>query len=140
VVLWQLVEDDVEPADPIAVTCPASSEAIDALLGAKRGSPRIVPDETKLAIANCASRGSTRPKTFGAVQHRSLLLVLSSLFVDHPSFTVALDEPVHFPTHGDRAPIVISRVSYTPKAILIVRDLVRGKMRFRSRPFERRKS
>ena len=39
---------------------------------------------------------------------------------------------------GDRASIVISRVSYTPKAILLVRDPFRGKMRFRSRPFERR--
>jgi hypothetical protein len=85
---------DLEPAQPIAVTCPASSEAIDALLGTKGGSPRVVPDETKLAITNCASRGSARSKTFGAVGHYSLLLVLSSLFVDHPFFSVALHQPV----------------------------------------------
>src|SRR6476646_11094392 len=95
-VLWQLVEGDLEPAYPIAVTCPASSEAINALLGTKRGSPRVVPDETKLAITNCASRGSARSMSFGAVGHCSLLLPLSSLFVDHPFFTVALHEPVRF--------------------------------------------
>ena len=86
----------MEPGQPIPVTCPASSEAIDALLGTKGRSPRVVPDETKLAITNRASRGSATSKTFGAVQHCSLLLVLSSLFVDHPSFTVALHEPVRF--------------------------------------------
>src|SRR6201987_2180565 len=95
-VLWQLVEGDLEPAHPIAVTFPASSEAIDALLGTKRGSPRVVPDETKLAITNCASRGTARSKIFGAVGHWSLLLVLSSLFVDRPFFTVALHKPVRF--------------------------------------------
>jgi hypothetical protein len=42
----------------------------------------VVPDETKLAIANRATRGSARLKTFGARRHCSLLLVLSSLFVD----------------------------------------------------------
>src|SRR6478672_7476301 len=92
----ELVEGDLEPAHPIAVTFPASSEAINALLGTKGGSPRVVPDETKLAITNCASRGSARSKAFGAVGHCSLLLVLSSLFVDHPFFTVALHEPVRF--------------------------------------------
>ena len=91
-----MVEDGLEPAHPIAVAFPASSEAIDALFGTKLGSPRVVPDETKLAIANCASRGSTRSKTFGAVWHCRLLLVLSSLFVDHPIFTVALHWPVRF--------------------------------------------
>jgi hypothetical protein len=35
---------------------------------------------------------------------------------------------------GDRAPIVISRVSYTPKSILIIRDLFRAKMRFALNP------
>ena len=91
-----MVEGDLEPAHPIAVTFPANSEAIDALLGTKRGSPRVVPDETKLAITNCASRGSARFKTFGAVWHCRLLLVLSQLFVDHPFFTVARHEPVRF--------------------------------------------
>jgi hypothetical protein len=84
VVLWQLVEGDLEPAHPIAVTFPASSEAIDALLGTKLGSPRVVPDETKLALTNCAPRGSARSKTFGAVWHCSLLVVLESLLVEHP--------------------------------------------------------
>jgi len=119
----------LEPGQPIAVTFPASSEAIDALPGTKGGSPRVVPDETKLAIANCASRGSARSRTFGAVQHCSLHLVLSSLFVDHP-FSPSLMTLCAFP-------IVISRVPYTPKAILIIRDLFRGKMRFRPRPFKR---
>ena len=87
----------MEPGQPIAVTCPASSEAIDALLGTKGRSPRVVPDETKLAITNRASRGSATSKAFGAVQHCSLHVVLSSsLFVDHPFFTVALREPVGF--------------------------------------------
>jgi hypothetical protein len=40
----------------------------------------VVPDETKLAIANRATRGSARLKTIGARKHRSLLLVLSLLF------------------------------------------------------------
>jgi hypothetical protein len=95
---WRLVCGDLEPGQPIAVTCPASCEASDALLGTKGGSPRVVPDETKLAITNCASRGSarSRPKAFGAVRNCSLLLVLSSLFVDHPCFTIALHEPVRF--------------------------------------------
>src|SRR6478672_5773511 len=69
----ELVEGDSEPVQPIAVTFPASSEAIDALLGTKRGSPRVVPDETKLAITNCASRGTARSKIIGAMGHRSLL-------------------------------------------------------------------
>src|SRR6476646_8286732 len=72
-VLLEPVEGDLEPVQPIAVTFPASSEAIDALLGTKRGSPRVVPDETKLAITNCASRGTARSKIIGAMGHRSLL-------------------------------------------------------------------
>jgi hypothetical protein len=85
-----LVEGELEPAHPIAVTFPSSFEAIDAPLGTKRGSPRVMPDETKLAIANCASRASAGSKTFGAVWHCYLLFVLSSLFVDHLSL------PSHF--------------------------------------------
>jgi hypothetical protein len=95
-VLWQLVEGDLEPAHPIAVTFPASSKAIDALLGTKRRSPRVVPDETKLAFTNSASRSTARSKTFGAVGHWSLLLALPQLFVDHPFFTIALHELVRF--------------------------------------------
>src|SRR5246127_377821 len=68
-VLRQMVEGDLEPAHPIAVTFPASSEAIDALPGTQRGAPRVVPDETKLAITNCASRGPGRSNTFGEVGH-----------------------------------------------------------------------
>lgn len=94
--LRHLVEGD-SPTHPIAVTFPASSEAIDALLGTKRGSPRVVPDETKLPITNCASRGTARSKTFGAIGHWSL----SSWGYPRCSsivlfFTVALHEPVRF--------------------------------------------
>jgi hypothetical protein len=63
---------------------------IDALPGTKGGSPRVVPDETKLAITNRASRGSATSKTFGATRHCSLLSILSSSFVDHPCSPVAL--------------------------------------------------
>ena len=70
-VLWRLVQGDVQPGKPTAVTGPAGSQAINALVGTKRGSPRVVPDETKLAITNCASRGPA--KTFGAVGHCGLL-------------------------------------------------------------------
>jgi hypothetical protein len=83
-VLGQLVERDLEPAYPIAVTFPARSEAIDALFGTEGGSPPVVPDETELAIANCASRGYARSKTSGAVGHLLSTLGLSQLFVDHP--------------------------------------------------------
>src|SRR6516164_9214674 len=69
-----MVERDLEPAHPIAVTLAASLEAIDAFPGAKRGSPRIMPYETKLAITDCASRSRVRPVTFHAVRHCSLLL------------------------------------------------------------------
>jgi hypothetical protein len=99
-VLWQLVEGDLEPAHPNAVAFPASFEAIDALPGTKRGSPRVVPDETKLAIADRASRGSARSKTFRAVGHCSLLLVLSSLFVDHPFSPSHFMSLSAFPTHA----------------------------------------
>ena len=120
----------MEPGQPIPVTCPASSEATDALLGTKGGSPRVVPDETKLAITNCASRGAARSRTFGAVQHCSLHWYYrrcSSIILFSPSHFMSLCA----------FPIVISRVPYTPRAILIIRDLFRGKMRFRPRPFER---
>jgi hypothetical protein len=59
-----------------------------------------VPDETKLAITNCASRGSSRSKTFGAVGHCSLLLVLSQPFVDHPFSPSHLMSLCAFPTHA----------------------------------------
>jgi len=68
-----MVKRGLEPAHPIAVTLAASLEAIDALAGAKRGSPRIMPDETKPAITDCASRDPVRPVTFQAVRHFSLL-------------------------------------------------------------------
>src|SRR5260370_12178927 len=75
-VLWQQVEGNLEPTHPIAVTFAASSEAIDAVLGTKGGSPRVVPDEAKFAITDCASRGFPGSKAFGAVGHCCLLLVL----------------------------------------------------------------
>jgi hypothetical protein len=89
----------LDPAKPLAVTLTASSEVMDALLGTKRRSPRVVPDETKLAITDGASRGFVRPVTFGAVQHLQSPLVLLPFFASHPSFNVALHEPVFFPTH-----------------------------------------
>jgi hypothetical protein len=95
-VLWPLVEGDLEPVHPIAATLATSSEAIDALLGTKLGSPRVVPDQTKLAFTDCTSRGFAGSRTFGAVGHCCLLLVLSSLFVDHSFFTVAFHKPVRF--------------------------------------------
>ena len=64
----------MEPAHPIVVTLAARLEAIDALPGAKRRSPRIMPDETKLALTDCASHGLVRPVTFQAVRHCFLLL------------------------------------------------------------------
>jgi hypothetical protein len=56
-----------------------------------------VPDETKLAITYCASRGSAG---FGAIGHYTLLLVLSSLFVDHPFSPSDFMSPSAFPTHA----------------------------------------
>src|ERR1700721_1723092 len=73
-VLRRLVQGDLRPGQPTPITCPASSEAIDALPGTSRSPPRVVPDETKPAITNRASRGSATSQTFGAVQHCSLLL------------------------------------------------------------------
>jgi hypothetical protein len=81
--LWRVVQGDLKPGQPIAVTCPASSEAIDTRPGAKRGSPGVIPDETKLAFTNRAACGSARSGTFG-VGHCRLLLALSSVFLDHP--------------------------------------------------------
>jgi hypothetical protein len=59
-----------------------------------------MPDETKLAITDCASRGSARSRIFGAVGHCSLLLVLSSLFVDHPFSASRFISLCAFPTHA----------------------------------------
>jgi len=59
-----------------------------------------VPDETKLAITNCASRGTARFKIIGAMGHRRLLLVLSSLFVDHPFPPSHCMGLCAFPTHA----------------------------------------
>jgi hypothetical protein len=73
VILWPLVQVDSEPGQPVAVTFAASFEAIDALPGAKSGSPRVVPDETKLAFTNGASRASAMIEAFGEVGHGDLL-------------------------------------------------------------------
>jgi hypothetical protein len=67
--LHSYYESDLEPAHPIVITLAARPEAIDALPGAKRSSPRIMPDETKLALTDCASHGLVRPVTFQAVRH-----------------------------------------------------------------------
>src|SRR3954469_23381101 len=72
-VFGRLVEGDLEPAHPIVVTLAARLEAIDALPGAKRPSPRIMPDETKLALTDCASHGVVGPVTFQGVRHCFLL-------------------------------------------------------------------
>src|SRR6478609_7093560 len=95
-VLGQLVEGDSEPVQPIAVTFPASSEAIDALLGTKRGSPRVVPDETKLAITNCASRGTARSEQSGIGVSFGTILACSSIVLFSPSHFISL---CAFPTH-----------------------------------------
>jgi hypothetical protein len=113
VVLWRLVEGDLEPAHPIAVSLAASSEAIDALPGAKRGSPRVVPDETKLAITDRTSRDLPSSKTSASVGHCCLLLVLSLLFVDH------LFSPPHF---MNLCPLSMLQ----PKTIAISSSIVRG--------------
>src|SRR5262249_54439052 len=68
----QLLGADLEPAHPIAVTLAARSEVIHALPRAKRGSPRIMANETKFAIADCASRGLVGSMTFQAIRHCSL--------------------------------------------------------------------
>jgi hypothetical protein len=57
----------LEPAHPVAVTFVTSSEAIDAFLGTERGPPRIVPNEAKLAITDCASCGLAALAMFEAV-------------------------------------------------------------------------
>ena len=59
---------------PIVVTLAARLEAINALPGAKRRSPRIMPDETKLSSTDCASHGLVRPVIFQTVKHCCLLL------------------------------------------------------------------
>src|SRR3954471_9110868 len=73
-VFGRLVESDLEPACPIVVILAARLEAIDALAGAKLRSPRIMPDETKLALTDCASLAFVRAVTFQAVRHCFLFL------------------------------------------------------------------
>src|SRR6516164_2795161 len=96
--LWCFVQGDLEPGEPIAITFPARSEAIDAPPGAERGPPRVVPDETKLAVADCASRGFAVSRILGAVGHCRLLLALSQNF---PIFPLSLLHAVssRSPTH-----------------------------------------
>jgi hypothetical protein len=74
-VLGRLVESDFEPAHPIVVTLPARLEEVDALPGAKRRSPPMVSDETKLSLTDRTSHGLATPVTFQAVRHCFLLLV-----------------------------------------------------------------
>jgi hypothetical protein len=83
----------MEPSKPIAITFPASSEAIDADPGTKRGPPRVVPNETKLAITDCASRSFAMFKTFGAVQHFWSPLGFIVVFAELSSFAIARNEP-----------------------------------------------
>src|ERR1700759_4541995 len=65
----QLMESQLQLWQPVAVNVLAGSEAIDALSGTKRRSPRVVPDETKSAVAGCASRGPGVSIDFGAIWH-----------------------------------------------------------------------
>jgi hypothetical protein len=93
---WRLGQSDLEPGQPTAVACPASSEVIDALLGTKGGSPRVVPNETKLAITN--AHRTALPDLRLSEQ---LGIVVSSWYYRRcssiiPCFTIALYEPVHF--------------------------------------------
>jgi hypothetical protein len=60
----------------IEIACPMSSEAINAIPGAKWGETRIVTNETKLAITDGAARGSGRSRIFLAARHRNLRLAL----------------------------------------------------------------
>src|SRR6516165_10298026 len=83
------IESDLEPAHPIVITLAACLEAIDALPGAKRRSPRIMPDETKLALTDCASHGLFRPVTFQAVRHCFLLLACAHFGCTKTKRTVA---------------------------------------------------
>jgi hypothetical protein len=88
----------MEPGQPIAVTRLASSQAIDAFLGTERSSPRVVSDETKLAITDRASRGFAISMTFGAFWHRGFLFLswCSSIILFE---LTTLDEPL-FSTHA----------------------------------------
>ena len=89
----------MEQGQPAAITFTASSEAIDAFFGTKGSSPRIVPDQAKLAVTDCASTDFAMSRTFGAVQHCGLLGLIAVL-ADLPSFAVAGNEPARFPIHA----------------------------------------
>jgi hypothetical protein len=62
----------------------------------------MVPDETKFAIADGASRGSALSETLRMVGHHGLLLALSLPFVDHFLFTEALVIPALLLATRDR--------------------------------------
>ena len=100
-----MVESDLEPAHPIVVTLAARLEAIDALPGAKLRSPRIMPDETKLALTDCASHGLVRPVTFQAVSHCFLLLAWSKLNSGRVG-------PGRVPNDGFKATLLFEVVSF----------------------------
>jgi hypothetical protein len=55
-------------ADPVAVVLAARRETFDALSRAKRVAPRVIPDETELAVADGTAPGST-VKISGANWH-----------------------------------------------------------------------
>jgi hypothetical protein len=74
-VIGRPVESDLEPAHPIVITLPARLEEVDALPGAKRRSPPMVSDETKLSLTDRTSHGLATPVTFQAGRHCFLLLV-----------------------------------------------------------------
>jgi hypothetical protein len=101
----------LQPAQPIAVTFAASSEAIDAFPGTKRGSPRIVPNETKLSITDCASRGSARFVTFEAAWHCFLLSLSRSRcsFLFAVSWLVRVSDPCSLGQSRPAAQLSVSR-------------------------------
>jgi|GEM_PF-6807192 len=80
---------DLSLEQPPAVTFAACAEAIDALLGAERGTPRIVADQAELAAAHRTAvdrraafelRWATR-RNYRCIAHCSLPLLLSLLSV-----------------------------------------------------------
>ena len=114
---------DLEPGQPNAVICAPNLEAVDAPPGTKGSSPHVVPNETKFAVAECASCGFATSRNFRAVQHCHLLLVSSSLFVAQP-FSQSHFVNLFLADCGLCVP-------HASEPVLIVRDLSRLKMRLR---------
>src|SRR5438094_420240 len=80
-ILYPRIQRDLDPGQPAPIIFLAGSEAIDALFGTKGRSPLIVPNETKLAITDCAPRSISG--AFWATWHvvSSTLSLLSSIML-----------------------------------------------------------